>query len=360
MKKFLFAFWALMIGSSTFAQSGEEKNLNIEWTVFADLYYSYDFNRPADHTKPSFIYNHNRHNEVNLNLGLIQAEYKTDRVRGTIGLQAGTYPQYNYSSEPELLRHVYQANVGVKLAENHNLWLDVGVMPSHLGYESAISSKNWTLTRTLMAESSPYYLAGAKLGYTTASNKWFIGGMLLNGWQHIARPKGNHTPAFGTQVKYTPTKDVVVNWSTFIGNDYPDSIRKWRYFNNFYTTLPLSAKWAMTAGFDIAMEQKSKGSHSFHSWYTPNLILRYMPNDKWALAARAEYYSDKHGIIIDTGTPNGFKTFGASMNVDRKIGNLFWWRTELRTFNSKDAIFNRGRKSVPGNTFVTTSFAVNF
>ena len=32
--------------------------------------------------------------------------------------------------------------------------------------------------------------------------------------------------------------------------------------------------------------------------------------NKWAVALRGEYYSDENGVIIATGTTNGFKTIG--------------------------------------------------
>ena len=34
------------------------------------------------------------------------------------------------------------------------------------------------------------------------------------------------------------------------------------------------------------------------------------------VAARGEYYSDANQVIITTGTPNGFQTFGYSINLD--------------------------------------------
>ncbi|WP_171017633.1 outer membrane beta-barrel protein [Sphingobacterium daejeonense] len=33
-------------------------------------------------------------------------------------------------------KNVYEANLGYKLLENHELWIDAGVLPSHIGGES--------------------------------------------------------------------------------------------------------------------------------------------------------------------------------------------------------------------------------
>ncbi len=362
--KYLLITFIASIAITTMAQDSSAEKPKLSWSVFADVYYSYDFNQPVNHEKASFLYNHKRHNEVNLNLALAQVSYQNNKVRANIGFQIGNYPEYNYAAEQDLLKNVYQANVGVKISAKHNLWIDAGIFPSHIGYESAVSKDNWTLTRSLMAENSPYYETGVKLSYTSPNEKWFVSGMALNGWQRIRRIYGNNTPAFGTQLTYAPNEKATFNWSTFVGNEYPDSIKKWRYFNNLYAILKPSEKFGITLGFDIGVEQKSKGSSEINTWYTPNVVLRYALNNNWAIAARGEYYSDENGVIIPiaigTGTTSGFQTFGGSLNVGRKIGDNFWWRTELRTLNSNDAIFAKEGNQVKGNTFITTSFAIAF
>jgi len=62
-----------------------------------------------------------------------------------------------------------------------------------------------------------------------------------------------------------------------------------------------------------------------------------------------------------TNTHDGFKTFGASYNIDRNIGDRFAWRTEIKTLSSKDAVFVKpNTTATTGNTVLTTSFAVAF
>ncbi len=132
---------------------------------FVDVYYMYDFNQPTQTGRQPFLFNHNRHNEMNLNLGFIKLEASHKKYRSKLALQAGTYVNDNYAAEPETYKSLFEANVGFSLNKKNNLWLDAGIFPSHIGFESAISSDNWTLTRSILAENSPYFLAGAKLGY---------------------------------------------------------------------------------------------------------------------------------------------------------------------------------------------------
>ena len=340
------------------AQDSSKQNNPLSFTGYIEAYYSYDFNKPADNNRPSFFYSYSRHNEFNVNIAFAKASYNEDRVRGNFALAAGTYVNANYAPEPGVLKNLYEGNVGVKITKKENLWIDAGVFPSHIGFESAVGKDCWNLTRCIVADNTPYFEAGAKITYTTKDSKWLMSLLALNGWQRITRVPGNSLVSWGTQISYTPSSKVTINWSTFLGTDKPDSVRLWRIYHNFYGIFQLTNKIGLTLGFDIGTEQVSKGSSNKNTVYSPVAILRFTPDDKWAIALRGEYYSDENGIIIYTGTPNGFKTFGASINVDRSITNKLAWRTEFRTLHSKDAIFLKNNKVTDKNGFVTTSLAL--
>lgn len=355
----LFVTTGLFVHTAVIAQ--EVKTSPFTISGYVEAYYNYDFNRPLNNTMPSFLYNFNRDNEVNLNLGYLKATYQSDKVRGNFSFATGTYMNANYSAEPDLLKNIYEANIGVRLSSNNNLWLDAGVLPSHIGWESAVGKDNMTLSRSLAAENSPYFETGARLSYTSKSEKWYLSASLLNGWQRIQRVNASTTPAFGTQVNFKPSAKITLNSSIFIGNDKPDSLRKMRYFHDFYGTFQLGSKWNATIGFDIGAEQKTKGSSDFNTWYTPTLILKYAATAKTSIAARAEYFHDKNGVIIATNTLNGFKTLGVSANIDYSILSNLLWRTEIRSLNSKDDIFvNNDNRAIGHNLSLTTSLALSF
>jgi hypothetical protein len=272
----------------------------------------------------------------------------------------GTWAQYNSSAEQPLLKNLWQANVGVKLSGKKNLWLDAGIFPSHIGFESAIGKSCDVLTRSLIGDNTPSWESGIKIGYTSDNSKWFLSGFVINGWQRIARVNGNNTPGFGTQITFTPNGKVTLNYSTFIGNDKPDTVSQMRYYHNFYALLNAKDQFRITLGFDYCMEQNSKGSSAYNSLFSPVMILHYQCSNKLALAIRGEYYNDRNGIIIATGTPSGFQTFGYSLNIDCKISDNAMWRIEGRGLSSKDKIFTMGNKPENQNYFVTTSLAIAF
>ncbi len=359
MKKIMVAS-AMLLSTQVFAQTDSSKQ-PLTFSGYLETYYAYDFGNPSSHNRPGFVYSYNRHNEVNLNLGFVKANYQTENVRANLALMAGTYANANLAAEPGVLKNIYEANAGVKISKTKNLWIDAGIFSSHIGFESAVGKDCWNLTRSMLADNSPYYESGAKVSYTTDNGKWFLSALVLNGWQRIQRVDGNNTPAFGHQLTYKPNSKVTLNSSSFIGSDKPDSVRQMRYFHNFYGQFQLSEKFALTAGFDIGAEQKSKGSNDFNTWYSPVLIAKYSPAAKHSVSARAEYYSDENGVIISSGTPNGFKTWGYSLNYDYMVKDNVMWRIEGRTFNSKDEVFLKEDNSPSkNNIFLSTSLSIAF
>lgn len=325
----------------------------------ADVYYTYDFNRPSTPYRQTFFYNYNRHNRPDLNLGYLKFSLQHPKYRARLAVQAGTYVTDNYATEPGLLKHLFEANAGISLNKNNSLWLDAGILASHIGFETAVASDNWTLTRSLLAENSPYYLTGVKLTYNP-NPQWELAALVCNGWQHIRKVAGNTMPSFGTQVKFSPDKKTVLNWSSFIGTDDPDSTRRVRFFNNLYLQYQWSTKIGLIAGFDMGLQQKTKNSADYHAWFSPVLMVRYAITDKWASCFRAEYYQDKKGVIIPASTASGFNSSGFSLNLDYSPLTAVTCRVEGRWLTSKNQVFVKNGLPTANNFFMTTSVAFKF
>lgn len=326
---------------------------------FLDVFYVFDFIQPQGTKRQSFLYNHNRHNELNINLGFVRLGLEHSKYRANLALQTGTYSNDNYSAEPGLLKNIFEAHIGLSLNKKNDLWIDAGVFASHIGFESAISTDNWTMTRSLLAENSPYFLSGAKLTYKP-NDKWQIVGLIINGWQRIKPLQGNSLPSFGSQINFKPTEKVTLNWSTFIGTDDPDTTRRMRYFNNFYGQFQLSEKFGLIVGFDIGKQQRENNNSTYNVWFSPVIIGQYIINKTWKTAIRAEYYQDEKGIIIQASTPNGFKTTGLSLNLDYSPAQNIICRFEGRWLNSQDQIFKTKTAMKDNNFLMATSIAIRF
>jgi hypothetical protein len=275
---------------------------------------------------------------------------------------AGTYPNANLASEPGVLKNILEANAGINLLKKKQLWLDAGIFASHIGFESARGMDCWNMTRSILADNSPYYESGAKLTYTSDNGKLLVSGLVLNGWQRIQRVDGNSLPSFGWQIQGNPNSKILINSSSFIGTDSPDSSREMRYFHNFYATFAATDKLGFILGFDAGMQQKARGSKDYNFWYSPVFITRYAFCDKLAASARFEYYADPNGVIIATGTPNGFGTFGYSLNLDVTPISFAMIRFEGRLFQSRqDEIFtDKNGSPTKLDPFIGVTFAFSF
>lgn len=323
---------------------------------FVDAFYSYDFNQPTEKEKQPYFYNYNRHNRVAVNQGLVRLAVQHQKYRAHFAIQSGSYSTDNYVSEPGLIKHIFEAYAGISVNRMNTLWVDAGIFASHIGFESVNSFDNWTLTRSLLADNSPYYLSGLKLTYKPG-DKWTFLGLVSNGWQHIKNPNGKISPALGTQVTFSPSPKALINWSTFLGTDDPDTLRRIRYFNNFYTQLQLTKRLGLIVGFDAGMQQRSKGTSSYDVWYSPVAIARYRLEEKWLVGFRAEYYQDKTGIIIRTDTPQGFATSGLSLNVDYQPFKNMLCRIEGRLLDSQERVFNNKNGASTSDAFITSSIS---
>ena len=317
-------------------------------------------NRPADHRRPGFVYSHDRHNEVTVNLAYMRASYRSGMLRGNLALGAGTYMSANYAAEPDVFKNILETNVGVRLSKKADLWLDAGILPSHIGFESAISKDCWTLTRSMAADNSPYFEAGARITYKAPNGQWLLAGLLLNGWQRINRVAGNNHLQTGAQVQFRPSETILLNYSNFIGSDQPDSSRRQRIFHNLYGQFSLSARSKLTVGFDFGTEEKAPRQRAVNTWWTPVLIYRYQPDNRWAFAARVEYYHDPNTVIVSTAEPNGFRVAGLSLNADFFPGKNIALRMEMKSLRAADPVFVKESGTSTSNTSAIASMAISF
>ena len=355
MKQFagLLLLW-FSFPSSAQDSTGSEKKSSLIISGYADIYYQYDFNRPADKLRPPFLYNFKRHNELNTNLILLRASYDGKKFRANLGVMTGNYAKYNLAAEPEFFRYIYEANIGYKISEKVSV--DAGILPSHIGCESAIAKDNWNLSRSIVAESSPYYETGIKFNYTP-NDRWTFSLYGLQGWQNIK--DHNSSKALGTQIIFSPNEKMIFNSSSFVGNEKPDSAKQVRLFHNFYFTYHISSKLQTLFMLDLGAERKIDKT-GYNKWMGTAVLLQYSFAKKFVAAARAEVYRDKNGVIISNYLPAQFETTGLALNLDFHPTKNFVIRAEMRSLHSKNKIYTRNDIAVQSNFALLTSAAFYF
>ena len=349
-----FLLFLLSFSSSAQDSSISEKKPALTISGYADIYYQYDFNKPDDKLRPPFLYNFKRHNEINTNLILLKAAYDSKNFRANIGVMTGNYARYNLAAEPDFFRYIYEANLGYKISEK--ISVDAGILPSHIGSESAIAKDNWNLSRSILAENSPYYEAGIKLNYSP-DDKWKFALLVLQGWQNIK--DHNSSKSFGTQIVFTPNEKLSFNSSSFIGNEKPDSAKQLRLYHNFYFTYHISSKLKTLFILDLGAERKIE-KDGYNKWMGTAILLQYSFAKRFAAAARGEFYKDKNGVIVSSYVPSKFETTGLAFNFDYHPLKYIVIRGEIRYLHAKDEIFQRNNMPVQSNFSILGSVAFYF
>ena len=326
MKKIFFGALFFALGSGVHAQTD---SIDLNLRVYGEVYYGHEMLTPSwsDQRLP-FVYNHARNNQVAINLGLVQLNMDHEKYRARLGFHGGTYVQDNYSAEPEMLRYFSEANIGVSLSKKGKLWLDAGMFPSHIGFESAINTDNPTLSRSMIADLSPYYLCGAKLNWKP-SEKIELEALVINGWQRIAPVQGNSLPSFGTRFTYTGGRSKF-NWSTYVGPEGSDTYRRMRYFSNVYYIQDFGKRFKLILDVDAGIQESSTWSDSYDQWMGLAGIFRTELGRRSAFAFRGEWYTDPEDNITPFIILGADAAAGFSVNYDRKIAGGVLWRTEAK------------------------------
>lgn len=344
-----------------FSQNSNGINITPKLAIntYLEAYYGYDFSEPKDNLRPDVLYNYTDHNTINVNAGIIGVNYKGNFIRGDLAFIAGTYADQNLSHEPQFYKHVYQASVGVKLLKRHDLWLDFGIMESNLGFENVRANECFTMTRSLLAESSPFYLNAAKLSYITLNKKWEAELLFSNGWQEMI----DGFPSFGHTLKYKPTDEWLINSSSFVGRVkapgiVPNTTRKeFRVFHNFYLKYE-NDKMGFIGGIDFGIDHLVNDHNNVGSWAGIIAVYKYKFNKRWSSAVRGEYFLDPSSSVAKIDNKVGFDNFGASVNLDYQLGQMLMFRIEGRILTGKEEYYMLHQKPAQSNFYLGA--AANF
>lgn len=338
--RFLFSILGLLLYTTLLSQNAGISKLDFE--LYGDFFINGTTNHQSVHKISDILYNYNRTNQFGINMAYLKSSYKDTSIRANLALMSGTYSIDNYSGEPLLFQNLLEGNVGLKLSKNQNTWLDVGVMPSHIGFESAVGYDCWNLTRSLLAENSPYYETGIKLTHTSKNEKFTQSYMLINGWQRITLLEGHSIPALGMQFTYKPLSNLLLNYSNFIGTAREDSIASLRIYHNMYAVWDLNKKWSLFSNLDIGSDKNYNDIYSL--WYGAILSARYYINNKQSICFRSEFINDPYAILYPQ-YPSGWNTKALSANWDFRIHRFALFRAEMKYMFSNSPIFLPNRSN---------------
>jgi len=329
---------AIMSGSRC-----EAEPLNkVTYGAFIDGYIAHDFNHlpgryRAYTTQPYYS------DEAAVNLGLAEAAWDSTDYQGRVALQYGSSVIANYAQEPHLWwRYVQEAYAGLKISSD--LSLDAGVFFSHLGGESWISRDNLTLTRSMIAENSPYYESGVRARYSfseVSHGELYI----VRGWQNISDVQD---PAIGTRFTRRFNDGVSLSHSSFVGNK-----NGLRVFNASSISYSWSERMKIAGEYHVGVQERRADTTAW--WQGWAVTMGFAQNSKLSWAIRAEHYSDPHQVLVTTLSGDDFRQFGVSLNLDWTIAPGLVWRNEYRSFMSSADVFPRRNQFSSYDQFVVSS-----
>jgi hypothetical protein len=351
---------------SSIAQDTAQK---FSWSAYGEFYASYDALDPRGNLNSlPLLYNYKRTNTLALNIALVRAYYQDDKIRANAGIMFGDYSRFNLASEDISMRNIYELNASVKLLKNENLWLDAGVFESYLGFENPIGVNNATLTRSIFAENSPYYLSGLRLHYASYDSRFELSGYYLNGWQRMTRPTGMRGTAWGGHLQFRPTEYMTLSYGTFWGGDGFDRTMQrnnyLRWFNDCYLLITPTQRTRLGVLFDYGIDYANRNPKK--EWYTFNSFFQYKLTPQWSMTARAEHYSDPNYTALGSFLPaivatTRFSMNAYSLNSDIRLTDYATFRIEARLFESGDYIL-MGKRNRPANStqLYTAAFCISF
>lgn len=334
------------------AQENEDKPA-MKVSGYLDTYYSYDFNKPNSRNR-QFTNMAARHNEFNINHAYILGEYNNDNIRATLGLQTGTYADFNYAAEPsDLAKMIYQAHAGFKIA--NGIWMDAGVFGGHTGYEAVESINNELYSRALATEYTPYYETGIRIT-AELSEEVTLTGVILNGWQNITET--NDTKAFGMNINYKASDAIEFNYGNYFGDEGDDFLgSRFRNFHHVYIRYQITEKLHSVVSYDFGNQDLGSGKGNFDFL---TFISQYKLSQKFSFAFRYEHVDDEFQILIPTTAGAGFIGDVYTLNLNYHINENAMFRIESRFFDTSNEIFNDGDSAESNNEVISASLAIKF
>lgn len=351
---------------------------------FVDGYYAYDFGRPPTTDRSFaggalFTTQPARHNEFNVNLAYAEAKLDAPKYHGRLALQFGTSVQSNYLGEPHVgqvsgpgvQQYIQEAFAGYKLGKN--LWVDGGIFFSNAGTEGFISRDQLTYSRALVSDYSPYYSAGVRATYTVSS-RLTARLDVVNGWQNIS--ENNSGKGAGLRLDYAPNANATFSYYDLFSDEAGTRLRT---FDGVGMKLTIG-RLTVLGQADVGTQARPVGQEGHSTWYGLLGIARVQVAPIVALVGRVERYADPDQVILSTGsrqvlvsdgsggagtlsvTNPAFRGNGASVGVDVQPVSRLLFRTELRGFRNRDAVFPDGKNPDPrrGDGFAVTSLALTF
>jgi hypothetical protein len=324
-----------------------------------DGYYGYNFNRPIGRINLLRAYDV-QSNSFSLNQAALVIERAPDveagrRFGGRLDLMFGQATEAGSGNpgnelRPQAYRHIWQAYGTYVAPLGKGLTVDFGKFASSFGFEGNYTKDQINYTRSYLFNFLPYYHLGFRSTYAL-NDKFSVTHYLVNGIGQSEDFNGFKSQAILLNIK--PVKSLTWNVNYYTGIEARDSNPA---LNPGFAPLPTQpglstdiispaprgrthiidsyASWSATdkltfAGqFDYVISRAQTSSPPSHIVGSA-AYARYQFTPKFALAGRAEYFSDRGGLF--SGVTQALKetTFTAEYKFDEGLLMRAEWRRDF-------------------------------
>lgn len=334
-------------------------------TGSVDVYYRHNFNAPSGLTNNYTSFT-NSNNSFELGMASLRADHSFGKVSATADLGFGRRAEefsYNDFGHPSIfaikqLYLSYQASPKIKFT--------MGKWGTHIGYEVLDAYANRNYSMDYMFSYGPFFHTGLKADVSLGGTTAFMVG--------IANPTDFSTTSSGVKVGIaqisTGTKDgkwkFFLNYQGYAGVSQDTFISPgyllFKSLNQFDLVVNGTISSKFSVGFNGTVQSvKSSSLDKTASWWGSAVYLNFDPSASFGLTLRAEYFSDKDGVKINSLNTAG-EGFGANV-TDITLTGLFHAAPnltimpEIRLDNSSKSMFYKS-SDITKSTFSALLAAV--
>jgi len=339
---------------------------NLDWmrgttiNLGLDTYYEYNFNNPVGRVNLLRAYDV-LSNEFSLNQASVVVEHAPDVAAGRrwgarLDLQFGQATdtlQGNPSNEPrpDIYRNIFQAygTYVVPLGKGWNI--DFGKWGSALGIEGNYTKDQMNYSRAYWFDFLPFYHMGVR-ATIPLNDRFTINYWVVNGTNQVEATNGFKDELFGFTAK--PVKSVTWTMNYYLGQEHPDRMPsstcgpvpvqpglcftainpapngRTHIFDSYATWQP-NSKLTLALEGDYFLQRLWRNAAPGESSAPSHVdgtaaYAHYQLSPKFALAARAEYLSDRGGLY--SGITQALKE--NTVTFDHLLADGFLLRYEWR------------------------------
>jgi len=328
-----------------------------KYSGFFDIYYGRDTRKIGANNTISY----RQYDVRNTKLTAANALLSVERTAGK-GLPVGIVLQFSAGDATQLLhaadpnggrrtQTLWQGYLTYNSGGNSPLTVDFGKFMSWIGYEGHTSADNDNYSRgILFYTAQPAYHTGFRA--TKAVGGATVGLYGVLGWNEVA--DSNQDKSYGASVSLNPIKNASLSLNYYGGREgrVMPGIRNSNSFGGIAQgpgqwTVNLvdgilvynassKLKFAVNADYASAKGQTVGGvATPGGTWYGFAGYAKYIINEKFSLAGRAETVHDTHGLRTGTDQTLGSLTATLSYNVNP----LALARVEFRSDKSTSPVF---------------------